>query len=324
MLSLATDSTVKVFSTRGLPSGDRVEFSREVFGRKIIQLEIEAAADAPVEIEAKLRSLPGLRIYAGSQSRFSFNRTRELAADGDADIALMLNLAGRGLVRHCGREMSLRAGDATLISHAEPSIFDHSRNRFVALVASRRMLAELVVNIDDSLGLPLEPASDALRLLRGYFPAVLDDLALGNPELSHLVSTHILDLIALSIGASREGSAVARGRGLRAARLRAIKADIVENLSSRTLGVASIAARHRVSPRYVHMLFEEGSDSFSRFVLKQRLGLVHRMLADPRNCGRTIADLAYEAGFGDLSYFNLVFRRRYGVTPSDVRRRAPR
>lgn len=28
---------------------------------------------------------------------------------------------------------------------------------------------------------------------------------------------------------------------------------------------------------------------------------------------------AFEAGFGDLSYFNPSFRRRFGMTPSDVR-----
>ena len=31
-----------------------------------------------------------------------------------------------------------------------------------------------------------------------------------------------------------------------------------------------------------------------------------------------ISTIAFETGFGDLSYFNLAFRRRYGLTPSDV------
>jgi AraC-like DNA-binding protein len=29
--------------------------------------------------------------------------------------------------------------------------------------------------------------------------------------------------------------------------------------------------------------------------------------------------VAFDAGFGDLSYFNRVFRRCYGSTPSEVR-----
>ena len=34
---------------------------------------------------------------------------------------------------------------------------------------------------------------------------------------------------------------------------------------------------------------------------------------------RSISAVAYEAGFGDLSYFNRTFRRRYRATPSQVR-----
>jgi AraC-like DNA-binding protein len=43
------------------------------------------------------------------------------------------------------------------------------------------------------------------------------------------------------------------------------------------------------------------------------------MLRDPRFDSRTISSVAFEVGFGDLSYFNRTFRSRYGMTPSDVR-----
>jgi AraC-like DNA-binding protein len=32
-----------------------------------------------------------------------------------------------------------------------------------------------------------------------------------------------------------------------------------------------------------------------------------------------IATIALDAGFGDLSYFNRTFRRRFGVAPSELR-----
>ncbi len=43
------------------------------------------------------------------------------------------------------------------------------------------------------------------------------------------------------------------------------------------------------------------------------------LLCDPKWRHRKIADIAAEAGFNDLSYFNRAFRRRYGATPSDLR-----
>jgi len=35
-----------------------------------------------------------------------------------------------------------------------------------------------------------------------------------------------------------------------------------------------------------------------------------------------ITAVAYDVGFGDLSYFYRVFRRRFGATPSDIRAQA--
>jgi AraC-like DNA-binding protein len=45
----------------------------------------------------------------------------------------------------------------------------------------------------------------------------------------------------------------------------------------------------------------------------------HRMLTDARWRDRSIAAIAFEAGFGDLSYFNRVFKRVYGLRPSELR-----
>jgi AraC-like DNA-binding protein len=67
------------------------------------------------------------------------------------------------------------------------------------------------------------------------------------------------------------------------------------------------------------MLFEEEDTTFTEFVLERRLDRAHRMLADPRSADRNISTIAFDAGFGDLSYFNRTFRRRFGRTPSDVR-----
>jgi AraC-like DNA-binding protein len=43
------------------------------------------------------------------------------------------------------------------------------------------------------------------------------------------------------------------------------------------------------------------------------------MLTEPRLAQSAVGAIAYDAGFGDLSYFNRSFKRRYGATPRDVR-----
>lgn len=117
---------------------------------------------------------------------------------------------------------------------------------------------------------------------------------------------------------------LARSRGLRAARLCAIKADIASHLGEHELTVTAVAAHQGVSPRYVQMLFRAEGTTFSRFVLGQRLGCAYHMLTEPRYAACTITAIALEAGFGDLSTFNHAFRRVYGASPSNLRAAARR
>jgi AraC-like DNA-binding protein len=134
-----------------------------------------------------------------------------------------------------------------------------------------------------------------------------------------LVVAHLCDLIAVTLGATHDAAAVAEGRGVRAARLRAIKHDIEVHLTSDELSLDAVAKRHRISDSYIRKLFESEGTSFSQFVLGRRLVRAHRMLSDRRWSDRRIAWIAFDSGFGDLSYFNRAFKRFYGLTPSESR-----
>jgi AraC-like DNA-binding protein len=103
------------------------------------------------------------------------------------------------------------------------------------------------------------------------------------------------------------------------ARLEAVKADILTRLTQPDAGLASIAAAHGISTRYVQYLFEMTGTSFTGFVLEHRLLLAYRLLHEPRGQRRKISDIATTAGFADISYFNRAFKARFGATPSDVR-----
>jgi len=85
-----------------------------------------------------------------------------------------------------------------------------------------------------------------------------------------------------------------------------------------------VAARHRVTPRYVYALLESEGTTFSSYLHAQRLARAHRVLSDPRFAAQSINAIAFAVGYGDVSYFNRTFRRLYGATPAEVRERARR
>jgi AraC-like DNA-binding protein len=108
-------------------------------------------------------------------------------------------------------------------------------------------------------------------------------------------------------------------RDARAARRLAILREIENRSSDPDLSAAQVASLFGVTPRYVHLLLEETGKSFTHHVLQRRLAKAAALLHDHGWGGRRIADVALEAGFADLSYFNRAFRRHFGVTPSDMR-----
>lgn len=106
----------------------------------------------------------------------------------------------------------------------------------------------------------------------------------------------------------------------RSSRLSAIKAFIVSAIDNPALCLADIAAHQSISQSYVRKLFAAEGTRFTAFVLETRLEMVLRMLAEPESRESAISAIALKCGFNDISYFNRAFRKRYGCTPSDLRR----
>ncbi len=305
-------------STREMPAAQW----REEFARGFLRLDIEPREPSDFQADATICTLPGLKIASCSISASHWQRTRTMVDPGTDCFGLMFGTAGRALLSQRGRALELGPGDAGTCSHAEPAdlALPCENQRHVGLVVPLKPLAALVPDLEAAFPTRIARSNAALRLLTDYLGAFADVSALAGPELRRMAVVHVHDLVALAIGASRDGTELAAGRGLRAARLRAAKADILDNLASRQLSAAAVAKRLGITARYVHMLFDAEGTTFSQFALGGRLMLARRLLADPRHDRRTISEIAYGAGFGDLSYFNRAFRRRFGITPSEARR----
>ena len=318
------------FSTAGMPVPARAQAVRDLhlhertfLSGKLEPIEpLEPLPDYPLHVELTKRTLPGLAVVSGTLSglRHAIRPSRTIPNAGD-DLLLAVNVRGRSVARQRDRDLILRDGDA-LFATRDVTGFTLTRpalGRFIGIRVPRDAVALLLGRLDETPISLVPHRTEALNLLVTYACAIAEALPLATPELQRLAVSHVHDLIAATIRATRDGKAIAEGRGIAAARLQAIMADISSNLGDGDLEVAEIARRHRVTPRYVHKLFESEGLTFSAFVLGQRLSRAHRILSDPRFADRNISSVAFDVGFGDLSYFNRTFRRRYAATQTDIR-----
>ena len=213
------------------PSASAPDAYREFFRRAICGVDIEPLRDVPFEVDLTLRALPGVQMLQGRVHGARGRRTRALLADGIDDLSLIVNLGGPYVVSQGGNELVLADGEATLVSLTEPvSLAHHPPGHVLGLRIPRARLAPLISRAEDSCVRRISHGVHALRLLTDYVAIALRDDSAPSREVQHLVSSHIHDLVAVAVGATRDAAQAARDGGVRAAQLHAIKQDIAGNL----------------------------------------------------------------------------------------------
>jgi AraC-like DNA-binding protein len=317
--------TIKMlrFSTDDFPEHKRIDAYREIYSRTIVKHDVEPLGDRPFSFEADLRSLPGLGLASSVVSPcHRWHAAEHIDSD---DLLLGVALSGGCILRQRDREAVIgQQGDAVLASAAHPvEVIIGAPSRHIALRLPRAILEAGVADLDACMARRIPSDTEGLTLLTGYLDAVrLTELT--NPAICDLVVSHVYDLVALILGAKGDSRYLAQRGGARAARLAAIMREIERRSGDSGLSAVTIALLLGVTPRYVHLLLEESGKSFTHHVLERRLEKAATLLRDSRWRHRKIADVAAEAGFTDLSYFNRAFRRHFGATPSNIREAAIR
>lgn len=300
----------------GEPSGPGYELWREEFCRRVMACDIEPAGVGPFCYRVTPVVLRQVTLSAGTGSAIRFTT---LATGGE--LALLLPEKAPLSLSMGRQQLDLTPGQIGLNDGGLPNaaVTQTAEGAFSALLFDREGLLSVCPQAEEFATRPLEFSAGNAALLSRYINLVMT-LA---PDLDaaglHAAGQHLLDLAALMLGARRDFAEEAKNRGLAAARFEAVKADVLARLADPGLNLPELAGRQRASSRYVQTLFERSGTTFSEFVLEQRLLLARRLLRNPLHAGSKISEIAFLAGFQNVSYFHRVFRRRFGMTPADAR-----
>jgi AraC-like DNA-binding protein len=322
----AMDSTTPArfsLDTDRWPERDRFQMFCEEFIRRYNRLDIETPDESSFHVSMVLQRLGQAGIAFSSQSPLSCLRTPELLRDGDDSVSVVLMEYGSAYYAQQSKEWALGPGDAIVCDSAYRGEYTYTSSaKSWCIKVPRAVIKDSLQRDAGPGGLKLDKNDSARRLLYLYLRETLDT-DLSGPA-ARLHEQHILDLLALALGGTREAQLVAGDRGLRAARRAAVLREIANRSADTRLTAVTIALTLGITPRYVHHLLEETGKSFTHHLLDRRLERATTLLRKAKWRHHRIVDIAAEAGFTDLSYFNRMFRRRYGATPSDIRAAASR
>jgi AraC-like DNA-binding protein len=307
------------FSTRNVPQKQAFAYWQDLVCDHFIRLECSSSRRANFDGSFELHRFGDLEISSMKSDEMRVRRSPGSMGSAGGDyfiVPIQAKSCTEG--SQDGREFRLQPGDfavfdttrpyeASLLPEFEHCLLRIPRRSFQRRLGSIDMLTAVRIAGDRGVG---KLTSDFLRGLPSQLRHVDEATCLRLSETA-------LDLVTMAIAEnfslpSGDSSAVA------AHRMR-VKSFVEANLRREDLSVAVVGKALKLSPRHLNRLFEAENVSLWQYISGRRLEKCRAAFDDTRWDRLTIAEIAYDFGFCDISHFSRAFHRRFGQSPREYR-----
>lgn len=307
-------------TTDGIPAAQRLTFWRDGVLKR---MEPTAASEAGGPFRARLRrmSIDGAELVEHvSESVIALRTAERRRLDGCDDISIDVK-------RHCQAasidhrgEHRLRSGDMCVVDYAQSITVRRTRHAAIGLILPRSRVREAVGDDVAVLAGRKLVARGMTAVLRHHLLTTLDEAPYMSPSERVLAVAAAADM-ALAIfqaGRFRTADVEHFGDGFyQAARClidyQCTNADLTPDRVAMALGCSRAS---------LYRLFARRGESVAATIWSTRIERAGRMLASAEGIGLLVSDIALQCGFRELPTFTRMFKRRFGMTPSDARERA--
>ena len=272
---------------------------------------------------ARLRRIVGdgaELIEHASNAVFAVRSPRRRRVDGCDDIGIdVMRRCQSAAMEHNG-EHRIRPGDLYLTDYAQPSQVRRLEHRTAGVMLSRQAVRDAVGDVSALAGLKFGAVGLA-AVLRRHLSTTFDEASVM-PSAERLVALKAavdMTLALMQISSNRAADVEQFDSGFYRAAQVIIERDCADP-DLRPERVASILGCSRAS---LYRAFARRDESVAAVIWNARMARAWGLLISAEGVGLLVLEIALLSGFRDMPTFTRMFKRRYGMTPSEARASVP-
>ncbi len=311
-----------------MPQPDKRDKSRklkESVRLAIVQVDAENVSDQGLALfDCQQFDLPGeLIVYDITIDPVIISRKSiHIGKDENNDYFLTTLLYGEAEIEQQGVCYTLKPGDLALMAGGLPYLIKYTeRSKRLIVRIPMHVFKERLVSTDQHLIIGKLPSDGIGLVVNDLLKLVASDAHKLPITDQYTLSQSLLELtgaLTRSLIKTRDLKHENRHPGL----FNRVLAYIEEHYMDPSLTPKMIADANGISTRYLHSLFSQSGKTVLRWVWERRLKAARSDLLDPTQVQKRISEIAFRQGFNDSAHFSRSFRNRFGISPTELRRRA--
>jgi AraC-like DNA-binding protein len=305
------------WSIADVPAAERTEAWEGVLSSNFRDWQVPERVAAGFRARLRHRDVAGLRVVECVCDPCHGRRLKQhVSCDDAAYIGVQVTRSGREVFRRGDEIITVGPGDVVLWTSDRPTEFTVTeRLHKISLILPWSELRDRFPRGTELGGTVLDGRSGIGAVLRSQIESLALQLdALETDDLA-AVRRATFELLTAALSSRIDHSQ----RPLSRQHLQRVKDYVLDHLQDEDLSPTTLARAHHISPRYLHLLFAQTSQSVSAYIREERLLRCRESLSNAAYRERSVAEIAYQWGFNDPAHFSRIYKQRFGETPGRQR-----